>query len=258
MAGRAGLPAASPPSWTALKAAQLAAQATARQHAAVDRRHAAGRVQVPAPARRCRHGLGATRTGSGSAPGNRGPLLVSANVSSGQQITAVSRTSGQIDLFWIDYSGDGSANTCTRSRITDGSAGHASPGSTTASPHGTVQPGQLARTTIRPRSWRSPARGNHLDLFALGVGTRLSSVGIESSPTAAARRLSTTCTGPGGTPTRTAASGMTSSGSARDTRQTPCRCQRYHRLRADPDRRGRPRRRPLPVRHYDDGRLHTT
>jgi Tc toxin complex TcA C-terminal TcB-binding domain len=79
-----------------------------------------------------------------------------ANVSSGQQLAAVSAAAGRLDLFWVDYSADGSANTIS-----------------TASADLTVSGGKLGSTSRIDNNfttWHNAvpgtARGNYQPILA--------------------------------------------------------------------------------------------
>ena len=142
-----------------------------------------------------------------------------AQVTSGQQIAAVSPVAGTIDLFWVNYSANGGNTVSTATLGVNGGA----PGN--ASQIGTFT------TTIRQsgfHNYQTPlvavARSaTHLDLFALGARG-----GAFQGAPPSATRARTTCTGPGRTPTWPAASGRTSSRSAREatTPRSHCLIQR--------------------------------
>ena len=118
-------------------------------------------------------GTGWSATSDWARVGSWGPwtLAASAQVCSGQQITAVSRTQDQIDLFWIDYSADGSANTVNTAGATLTSNGGAL-GSIVRIDDNFItwalksgQPNDNYQTSIA-----AVARSaDHLDLFVLGA-----------------------------------------------------------------------------------------
>ena len=156
-----------PTNWTALKAAQLAAQATEATAPWIG-------VTLPDGSMYQRQ-LDASGTTWAAADwvrvGSWEPWksLIGANVTAGQPITAVSPTSGQINLFWVDYSANGSANIVNTALITNGTVGGITRIDNSFTTWGLSPSDSAYRLNYQTPLVAVARAASHIDLFALAA-----------------------------------------------------------------------------------------